>query len=185
MGYAGSPSRDSQCRRTTYTYSSDEMYRENSCAEANAVWILIYLALLSPLLTVLIAVYTVLATLFLLLFAPLSLCTSYASLPVKLHAFLSPPLNFQLGLICSPKVSDPTMSNTPMLIPLNLLGPIYAVGIAVSAWVAAAFWFYATILGDPEGVDGRDDGRAAVLGVSGWWERWLEKGARTAEFERE
>ena len=70
------------------------------------------------------------------------------------------------------------MSNTPMLIPLNLLAPIYAAGIALSAWVAAAFWFYAAILGDPEGGDGRDDGKAAVLGVSGWWERWLERGRR-------
>lgn len=71
------------------------------------------------------------------------------------------------------------MSNTPMLIPLNLLAPIYAAGIALSAWVAAAFWFYAAILGDPEGGDGRDDGKAAVLGVSRWWERWLERGRRT------
>lgn len=72
-----------------------------------------------------------------------------------------------------------------MLIPLNLLAPIYALGIALSAWVAAAFWFYAAILGDPEGGDGRDDGRAAVLGVCGWWQRWLEKGGRTIVFEGE
>lgn len=143
-----------------------------------------YLSLLSPLLTFVIAIYTVLATLLLLLLAPLSLCSPYVSLSVKLHTFLSPPLNFQLGLICSPSsFSDPTMSNTPMLIPLNLLAPIYAIGIALSAWVAAVFWFYAAILGDPEGGDGRDDGRAAVLGVSEWWERWLEKGGRTTVFE--
>lgn len=146
----------------------------------------IYLSLLSPLVTLVIAIYTVLAALLLLLLAPLSLCTSYASLSVKLHTFLSPPLNFQLGLICSQSsVPDHTMSNTSMLIPLNLLAPIYAVGISLSAWVAAVFWFYAAILGDPEGGDGRDDGRAAVLGVSGWWKRWLEKGARTTEFEGE
>lgn len=39
--YVGSPSRDSQLRRTTYTYTSEEMDRENSCAEDNAVWILV------------------------------------------------------------------------------------------------------------------------------------------------
>lgn len=39
--YVRSQSRDSQFRCTIYTYSSDEMYRENSCAENNAVWILV------------------------------------------------------------------------------------------------------------------------------------------------
>ena len=65
-----------------------------------------------------------------------------------------------------------------MLILLNLLSPVYAVAIALSACVAAMFWFYAAILGDPGGRDGKDDGRAAVMGVRGWWERWLERGIK-------
>lgn len=64
-----------------------------------------------------------------------------------------------------------------MLFLVNILSPIYAVGIGLSAWVAALFWFYAAILGDPDGEyrDGRDDGRAAVLGVRRCWEGWLEQ----------
>ena len=62
-----------------------------------------------------------------------------------------------------------------MLVIVNLFGPIYAVWIAVSAWVAAGFWAFAAIMGDPDGQDGRDDGRAAVMGVRAWWERWLER----------
>lgn len=65
-----------------------------------------------------------------------------------------------------------------MLILLNLFSPVYAVAVALSAWVAAMFWFYAAILGDPDGRDGKDDGRAAVLGVRGWWERWLQRGMK-------
>lgn len=64
-----------------------------------------------------------------------------------------------------------------MLLLVNILSPIYAIGICLSAWVAALFWFYAAILGDPDTGcrDGRDDGRAAVLGVRRWWEKWLEQ----------
>lgn len=68
-----------------------------------------------------------------------------------------------------------------MLVLINLFGPIYAVWVAASALVAAAFWAFATIMGDPDGRDGmrgKDDGRAAVLGVRRWWEGWLERGIR-------
>ena len=64
-----------------------------------------------------------------------------------------------------------------MLFVVNILSPIYAIGIGLSAWVAALFWFYAAILGDPDGGcrDSSDDGRAAVRGVMRWWEGWLEQ----------
>ncbi len=65
-----------------------------------------------------------------------------------------------------------------MLILVNLFGPAYAAGIAVAAGVAAVFWCFAAILGDPGGKDGKDVGRAAVLGVRGWWEAWLGRGVR-------
>ncbi len=48
--------------------------------------------------------------------------------------------------------------------------------IAVAAWVAAVFWTYTAILGNPDGKEDRDDGREAVLAVRGWWERWLLQG---------
>lgn len=72
--------------------------------------------------------------------------------------------------------AEPAVTNPPMLILIHLFSPVYALGIALSAWVAAVFWAYAVILGDPDGRDGNDDGRAAVLGVRAWWERWLERG---------
>jgi len=53
-------------------------------------------------------------------------------------------------------------------------------GVAVAAWVAGAFWFFNAILGDPSGADeGRiNDGRASVIGVRVWWERWLTRALR-------
>ena len=70
-----------------------------------------------------------------------------------------------------------------MLILVHIFSPVIALGIAFSAWVAAVFWAYAAILGDPDGRDGNDDGKATVLGVGAWWERWLERGLRFEEDE--
>lgn len=63
-----------------------------------------------------------------------------------------------------------------MLIAISVASPIYAFAIAVASWVAAVFWFYAMILGDPNQSGQREnDGRTAALGVRRWWERWLQK----------
>ena len=59
---------------------------------------------------------------------------------------------------------------------VNVLAPIYAMAIAGAAWVAAVFWAYTAILGNPDGKEERDDGREAVLAVRRWWERWLVQG---------
>ncbi len=65
-----------------------------------------------------------------------------------------------------------------MLTLVNIFSPLYAAGIAVTAWVAAGFWFTSLILGDPDGRDKKDDGRTVVLGVRRLWERWLIRGLR-------
>ena len=68
-----------------------------------------------------------------------------------------------------------------MLVLVNILSPVYALGICMAAWVAAGFWFFAAILGDPNVKDENergkdDDGRTAVMTVRRWWERWLMRG---------
>lgn len=68
-----------------------------------------------------------------------------------------------------------------MLILVNLLSPLISMGVAGAAWVAAAFWFFNAILGDPDGSDkpkGYNDGRASVLGLRSWWETWLRRPLR-------
>ncbi|KAL8703587.1 MAG: hypothetical protein Q9201_003235 [Fulgogasparrea decipioides] len=103
--------------------------------------------------------------------------------------FLAPPIHLQLGLVFSAlehasdglEKSEEYIRQTSdifRLVMINILSPIYAAGIAVTAWVAAGFWFTALILGDPDGRDKRDDGRAVVLGVRGLWEKWLKNGLR-------
>ncbi|KAL2001307.1 hypothetical protein VTN02DRAFT_1927 [Thermoascus thermophilus] len=65
------------------------------------------------------------------------------------------------------------------LISVHLLSPFLSLGLLLAAWTAASFWVFAVIVGNPDGTERRDDGRAAVLGVGSWWRRWLAKARRT------
>lgn len=64
----------------------------------------------------------------------------------------------------------------PTVILIHLLSPILSLGLLLAAWTAAFFWVFAMMLGNPDGTERRDDGRAAVLGVRNWWRAWLKKG---------
>ncbi|KAL9603622.1 MAG: hypothetical protein Q9179_002140 [Wetmoreana sp. 5 TL-2023] len=169
---------------STYISEEEEDVKEHT------VWILIYLSFLSPIVATLTSIYTIIMTLVLLLFSPITLCCRYC-IPLKQRFvdFLAPPIHLQLGLVFSAlehasdglEKSEEYIRQTSdifRLVMINILSPIYAAGIAVTAWVAAGFWFTALILGDPDGRDKRDDGRAVVLGVRGLWEKWLKNGLR-------
>lgn len=60
-----------------------------------------------------------------------------------------------------------------MLICIQLTSPFISIGVAVAAWVSAAFWVFSSIMGNPDGTERRDDGRDAVLAVRNWWEKCL------------
>lgn len=56
-----------------------------------------------------------------------------------------------------------------------LLSSLMSFGLLLLAWTAAFFWVFAMMLGNPDGTERKDDGRAAVLGVTRWWQIWLGK----------
>ena len=140
----------------------------------------IYLSTVAPLLALPLALYTLLTATVLLLLLPLRLCIPTYPSPNCFYHFLSPPSTYQLSLIFSSyekdSINDPRTRSIIKLILFNIVAPIYAVAIAAAAWVAAIFWSYTAILGNPDGKEERDDGREAVLSVRGWWERWLVQG---------
>lgn len=140
----------------------------------------IYLSTLAPLLALALALYTLLTVTVLLILLPLRLCMPTFPSPNSFYRFLSPPPTFQLRLIFSSYEQDAinesrTRSITKLVL-FNMVAPFYAGAIAAAAWVAAIFWSYTAILGNPDGKEERDDGREAVLSVRGWWERWLVRG---------
>lgn len=61
------------------------------------------------------------------------------------------------------------------LVLVLLVTPFLSLGFMVAAWISGAFWVFATIMGNPDGTERRDDGQDAVLTVRGWWERWFLK----------
>ena len=68
-----------------------------------------------------------------------------------------------------------------MLILVNVLAPVFSVGVMLAAWVAAGFWFTAAILGEPNKNSEKeksDDGKATVMYVRNLWERILIRGLR-------
>lgn len=140
----------------------------------------IWLSCFCPLFSVLSCLYAVGALVIITTLVPLHLCFGGRSYSQRIVRLLSPSLNAQIGFARSSEVI--TSYSAWMLAMVHLLSPFVSVGVAVAAWVAASFWFYAAIIGDPDGVHGKDDGRAAVRGVQAWWERWLMRASRsTAE----
>ncbi|KAI4142274.1 MAG: hypothetical protein L6R39_005003 [Caloplaca ligustica] len=196
-GYLHDPEKASPTRNpvpsgphTSHTFSTYISEDEEDTKE-HTMWILIYLSFVSPIVAMFVSVYTILTTLSLLLFLPI-ICIYRPCKPFRerSHDWLVAPIRFQLSLVFSvpePAASDRLKQenanvesdrNFSMPIFVNVFSPIYAAAIAVTAWVAAGFWATAIILGNPDGRDGKDDGKAVVLGVRGLWERWLRRGLR-------
>jgi hypothetical protein len=135
-----------------------------------------YLSGPCALLSTAITLWTILALLVSLVLLPLRLCTNRPSLAAQITTFLAPALNLQLHLVYS--FNDSEGFSPPMLIVIHLFSPIVAFGVALASWTAAGFWFFSSILGDPGGHDGHNDGKESILGVRNYWERWLSRGLR-------
>lgn len=145
-----------------------------------------------PIFSFIATIYTVFGLLFTLLVSPLRLCSCIpylrkTSFRTQLCDLLVPQLHIHERLIGSPRqlfaedgdglsVADLEEGySIGGLIMVLLLSSFMSFGLLLLAWVAAFFWVFAMILGNPDGTERRDDGRAAVLGVCRWWQIWLEK----------
>ncbi|PVI05855.1 hypothetical protein DM02DRAFT_638970 [Periconia macrospinosa] len=159
---------------TAAVYDSGE-YREKG-PEDKPVQLLLWLSGPCAILSLFIALWTILALFILALVQPFRLLSSRSTKSSQVTTFLAAPLNLQLHLIYSYATS--TEYSSPMLIVVNLFSPFVAAGVAIAAWTAAFFWFFSAILGDPAGQDRRNDGKETILGVRNWWERWLSRALR-------
>lgn len=84
----------------------------------------------------------------------------------------------KMQLRCIYSAPESTSYSVPLLLIVNIFSPLVSAALAVAAWVAATFWFFSAMLGDPAGKDGHNDGKAAVLGIRRWWEQWLLRALR-------
>jgi hypothetical protein len=135
----------------------------------------IWLSLLDPLYCTLAALYTLIILFPILLLTPLHLCQSACDLSSSVVRFISPILRQHLRLLnAGTAESHHDLGFKPLpLIAVYLAAPVFSLGVAIAAWVSASFWVFAIIMGNPDGTERRDDGRATVLAVRNWWERYL------------
>ncbi|DAA75537.1 TPA_exp: Uncharacterized protein A8136_1611 [Trichophyton benhamiae CBS 112371] len=68
--------------------------------------------------------------------------------------------------------------SAPMLVVVHLLSPLLLPPTLLAAWICACFWIFVMIMGNPDGKEKTDDGRAAVLAVRNWWCLWLASARR-------
>ncbi|KAF2808880.1 uncharacterized protein BDZ99DRAFT_488727 [Mytilinidion resinicola] len=156
---------DPERRRTSGQGHPDE------APEMDVLRVNLYLAAPCAVVSTILMLWTLLAIVITCILQPLRFCSFRPSFNEQLAIFLAPPLNQQLRLIQSR--ARPNRYSASMLVIVQLFAPFVAVGVAVASWIAAFFWFFSAILGDPAGQDGHNDGRATVMAVRNWWERWL------------
>ncbi|KAM3419408.1 hypothetical protein BST61_g5337 [Cercospora zeina] len=144
--------------------------------EAKAVEILLYLAGPCALLSALNAFWTIISLVITIMTQPVRLCARRPTFGQQLGGLVGPALNLQLRSIYTPlppHADEDTSYRPGMLVLVMLLSPFLSVGMALAAWVAAIFWLSSAVVGDPAGMDKRDDGRETVLVLRKWWEKWL------------
>lgn len=73
----------------------------------------------------------------------------------------------------SADTADALEFKTGRLVAVQIVSPFVSIGVALAEWVAALFWLFAIIIGNPDGTERRDDGRAFVLAIRDWWEIFL------------
>jgi len=104
--------------------------------------------------------------------SPIRLISKQGSFGDQAIRAIAPLFKNHLRMLHAPSVSyahEWEFSHT-MLIAIHVASPLVSIGVAVAAWVSAAFWVFAVIMGNPDGTERRDDGRDAVLAVRNWWE---------------
>jgi len=118
-------------------------------------------------------IWTILLTLFICITHPIRrLLDHNASLGTTLSSRATKALNIQLSCIHASGL-EPAHLGLLTLFFVHLTSPILALGVMLWAWIMAIYWVCSAIVGNPDGLDGRSDGRELVLATRRWWEMWL------------
>ena len=149
--------------------------------EEKAINILFYLSGPCVILSGMNTIWTFIALVITLLSQPVRICAKRPSFGQQLSGLLGPALNLQLRRIYTPLppyANEDGSYNAWMLVMVHLSSPFLGLGVMFSAWVLAVYWLSSAVVGDPAGLDKRDDGRETVLGLRNWWERYLMRSVK-------
>jgi hypothetical protein len=134
----------------------------------------LYLSGPCVLVSLLLCVWSLIISFFTVLTYPLRLfSTSRQPLSDELRSLLARSNRLQLRAIYSFNITQGKSVSSLLLV--HVLSPFVAMAVSLSAWAVAIYWVFAAMIGDPDGTEGGDDGRATVLGLRAYWEMWLCK----------
>lgn len=173
------PSRDGGAASVIYSDAESEIDEGLAIQEAKAMKILFFLSGPVIALSFLNLIWTLISLVITTLSQPVRLCARRITFGQQLASLLGPALNLQLKSIYTPLppyANEDGVFHPGMLVFVHLVSPILSIGVAIAAWVVACYWLMAGIVGDPAGMDKRDDGRETVLGLRKWWENLMLKG---------
>ncbi|KIW58157.1 hypothetical protein PV05_02704 [Exophiala xenobiotica] len=164
---------------TVFRYIQPEA-SEEAKENDHAFWILIWLSFLDPLHCIFSALYSIFALFTIILLLPLRLCRRECSPTITLVRMVGPLFRNHLQMIFAKSLDHAhTFEFSPAcLVLIHLVSPIISLGNAIAAWIVAVFWLFAIIMGNPDGTEKRDDGRATVLMLRDWWEKCLLSAVR-------
>ncbi|KAK7897355.1 hypothetical protein LTR67_005244 [Exophiala xenobiotica] len=164
---------------TVFRYLQPEAAEEET-ENDHAFWILIWLSFLDPFHCIFSALYSIFALFTIILLLPLQLCRRECSPAITLVRMVGPLFRNHLQMIYAKSLDHAhTFEFSPAcLVLINLVSPIISLGNAIAAWVVAVFWLFAIVMGNPDGTEKRDDGRATVLMLRDWWEKCLLSAVR-------
>jgi len=141
----------------------------------HAISVLAFLSIVDPFYSAFTAFYSVLIGLIFLICSPICICNKSFSTSNNIVRALAPLLKQHLSLIHADSVNElHSFDLSPYkLVLIHAISPFLSVCVAISSWVAACFWLFALTMGNPDGTERGDDGRATVLNLRDWWEKFL------------
>ncbi|TKA32824.1 hypothetical protein B0A50_01050 [Salinomyces thailandicus] len=166
------------------TYSADDSDEDEEgrrLQEQNAFKILFFLSGPCLVLSAFNAVWTCISLIITVLTQPVRLCARRPSFGQQMGGLLGPALNLQLRAIytpLAPHANEDMSYYSSTLLVVHILSPFLSFVLMFMAWVLAAYWLVSTMIGDPAGLDKRDDGRESVLSLRGCWEYWLMRSVK-------
>ncbi|KAJ9245432.1 hypothetical protein DTO169E5_737 [Paecilomyces variotii] len=193
-----------QSRGSVYAGIDEEPVKSDG--SRNALLLLLHMSTSVPTLSLVTCLYTMFSVVFVTLSSPLRLCPptpffKSTSFSTQLCQLLVPALHMHERIMRPRKSgqrrrsSQGLHSNDPYRsapLPLTdsyyaanivyvlLLAPFLCLGLELAAWTAAFFWVFTMMMGNPDGTERKDDGRAAVLGVANWWRKWLRRARKAS-----
>lgn len=134
-----------------------------------------WMSLLDPFYSFFSCIFTIITLFVLVVISPIRLCRTEWSFSTSLIRTVCPVYRKHLQLLCTESVKNAHNFefSTGKLIFIHLIAPVVSICFTFFCWIAAIFWLFAIMMGNPDGTEKRDDGRATVLMARNKWETIL------------